>query len=66
MPYVGQKRYGIVCVLILIMLSGCGICSQGNGSFCGIYEPVYTSDSDTEETRRQVDQNNAVWWEECR
>jgi len=35
------------------------------GNFCAIYSPVYTSRSDTEETKKQVDKNNAVWLEVC-
>ncbi len=33
--------------------------------FCLSYVPVYSSVRDTEETKRQIDKNNAVWLERC-
>lgn len=33
--------------------------------FCLLYEPVYTSVNDTEETIKQVVKNNAIWLEFC-
>ncbi len=48
---------------MLVMLSGCA--TNTAGDFCLIYKPVYTSDLDTEETRDQADQNNAVYQELC-
>ena len=34
-------------------------------TFCASYVPVYTAKADTEETKKQVDKNNAVWLEQC-
>lgn len=64
--------------LILSTASGCGIGSREIeppapikpitrivDTYCSTYVPVYTSRSDTEETKRQVDKNNAVWLERC-
>lgn len=48
-------------VICAFMLSACG--PQMNGSFCLIYIPVYTTAEDTEETKDQVDRNNAVYME---
>lgn len=53
----------IALSVILILQSACAIDSRG--SFCNVYEPVYTAKSDTEGTKRQVDQNNAVYMEMC-
>jgi hypothetical protein len=36
------------------------------GSFCLLYKPITTSTQDTEETKVQVDANNAVWLGMCR
>lgn len=50
-------------IMILIMLSAC---ARGlSGDFCMIYEPVYISPEDSEETLKQVDKNNAAWLEMC-
>ena len=54
---------GIGFALTLTMLQGCETASQGQNSFCLLYKPVYTSVRDTEETRLEVDGNNAVWLE---
>lgn len=60
-----KKRlaYGIGLSLILPLLSACA--SASPGSFCLIYQPVYTATSDTEQTKKQVDENNAVWLDLC-
>jgi hypothetical protein len=34
-------------------------------TFCSTYVPVYSSVRDTEETKRQIDKNNAVWLQRC-
>ena len=34
-------------------------------SFCAIYEPVFSSVLDTEETLKQIDKNNAAYDEVC-
>ena len=62
-PSIKQIMLGIGLSVIVIMLNGCGHASQG--SFCNIYQPVYTSTADTEETKQQVDNNNVVWLELC-
>lgn len=49
--------------MMLILQTGCAAVSAGD--FCQIYEPVYTADADTAETRRRCDRNNAVWWQLC-
>lgn len=46
------------------MLSGCGKNIHAN-SFCMLYKPIYMSDKDTEETKRQIDENNVVYEELC-
>lgn len=51
--------------LILLSLSGCETGSHANDSFCLIYEPIYTSPSDTEGTKRQVDKNNVAFLSLC-
>jgi hypothetical protein len=51
------------CALILLTLQGCA--SASGGDFCALYQPVYTADADTEETKRQADGNNAVWLALC-
>lgn len=52
----------VLCATLLLPAA----CATGSaGSFCDIYIPVYTADSDTDETRRQADSNNAVWWQQC-
>ena len=50
-------------LVTVVLLSGCATGSRG--SFCDIYEPVYTIKSDSEKTKKQVDKNNAVWLEKC-
>ncbi len=48
--------------MILVSVVGCVRGSPGDSApFCLVYEPVYTSDQDTELTRRQVDRNNTAW-----
>ncbi len=57
----------IACALILTTLASCaGALPEKTDTlrdFCLVYEPVYTSPADSEETRRQVDRNNAAWIE---
>ena len=53
-----------VLLTISIMLTSCASVSPVS-DFCLIYEPVYVSDDDTEETVRQVMLNNAAWEEIC-
>jgi hypothetical protein len=52
----------IVLTAILILLAGCA--TGSSGSFCALYQPVYTG-ADSEETLLQVDRNNAVWLQLC-
>ncbi len=52
-----------VCIMMIILQSAC---ARGlPASFCQLYQPVYTSPTDTEETRKQADTNNALWLEMC-
>ena len=55
----------IVFVVILTTLTSCATGSRGSRDFCLTYTPVYTAKTDTEETKRQVDGNNAVFLELC-
>lgn len=59
-----QRRLVIASGLILTTLSACGTSSPVR-DFCLIYEPIYHSPADTEETRQQADRNNAAWLELC-
>jgi len=63
-PYGERAVLVSLCALILLLLTGCATASRG-ADYCMVYEPVYTSPEDTEETRTQVDGNNAVWLELC-
>src|SRR3546814_4540443 len=49
-----------VCGAILLTVTSCATNSPAS-DFCLIYRPVYTSAQDTEETRLQVDENNAAF-----
>ena len=60
-----RRKRGIGLMLTLTMLTACATGSPGSSGFCDIYEPVYTSPEDTEETLRQVTRNNAAWLELC-
>lgn len=51
-------------VAILSLQSGCANLLPVN-SFCQIYQPIYMSEADTAETKKQIDNNNAVWLELC-
>ena len=57
----------ILCVislsLIIVLQSGCA--KSSHASFCDIYNPVYMSVDDSEETKNQIDANNAVWLDLC-
>lgn len=55
----------IGCAAILALPAACANGSPGAGDFCLIYEPVYVSPSDSEETVGQVMRNNAAWVELC-
>lgn len=59
------QKFAIGLLPILIMLGGCAKNLPVIDTFCLKYQPVYTSIGDTEETKRQVDENNAVWMEGC-
>lgn len=39
--------------------------SAVTATFCAVYRPIYVSEKDTEETKRQVDLNNVIWMERC-
>ncbi len=57
--YLKRCRQGILCVVVTILLSACA--KNLDGDFCLLYEPVYSSAQDTEETQKQIDNNNVVW-----
>lgn len=63
MRWYGLKNGVIVCALMAILLSACARVS--GGTFCRLYEPVYTVPADSAETQQQVDANNVVWLMEC-
>jgi hypothetical protein len=63
MIYQKRRLSAIVCMLTLILCGGCA--RNSGGDFCLIYQPIYTSVEDTEQTQDQVDINNAVWQELC-
>ena len=50
--------------LIVTLLSGCANGSSVN-NFCLLYEPIYHGDEDSEDTRGQIDRQNAIWLEVC-
>ena len=66
-------RFMIALTPILLTVSGCATGSPEpieavkpiSVGFCATYVPVYTTAQDTEQTKRQVDKNNAVWVELC-
>ena len=62
-PTAGRLLYATACAVILLMPAACATVSPGD--FCQVYQPVYTAKADTEETKVQVDGNNAVWLELC-
>lgn len=49
--------------MMLTTLGGC--VNASHASFCDIYQPVYMVRQDTEETKWQIDQNNAAWLALC-
>ncbi len=48
----------------MLTLTGCGGASPVN-DFCLIYEPVYVSKDDSDETVRQTMRNNVAWEALC-
>jgi hypothetical protein len=67
-------RFMIALSLIPLIVIGCATDSRVSEpepvrpityDFCAVYVPVYTAVADTEETKKQVDKNNAVWLEHC-
>jgi hypothetical protein len=50
--------------LIVTLLSGCANGSAVN-SYCLLYEPIYHGEEDSEDTRGQIDRQNAIWLEVC-
>lgn len=63
MRHLRRRGYATICAMTAIMLAGCARVS--GGEYCSLYNPVYTSVMDSEETQAQVDLNNAVWMELC-
>jgi len=60
----GRVLCATACAAMLILPAGCGSASRG-GEFCLLYQPVYLHENDTEDTKIQIDGNNAVWLEFC-
>ncbi len=63
-----RSAYAIVSIAILTTASACAAGSSVIRDFCQLYHPVYISrsaDFISEETRRVIDGNNAVWMEKC-
>ncbi len=52
-------------MLILNMLIGCESGSPARDNYCALAKPIYISEADTEDTKRQADEINAVWLEQC-
>jgi hypothetical protein len=48
----------------LALLSGCESASPVS-DYCTIYEPIYSSLEDTEETKRQIDRENVKFLAVC-
>jgi hypothetical protein len=46
------------------LLSGCATVSPVS-DYCTIYEPIYSSLEDTEETKRQIDRENVKFLAVC-
>ena len=46
------------------LLSGCASASSVS-DYCVVYEPIYSSMEDTEETARQIDRENAKYLAVC-
>lgn len=63
----------LVMLPISLMLNGCASGPNSpapndgvnNARYCNVYSPVFTSTKDTEETKRQVDGNNAKYEKLC-
>lgn len=58
-----MRGKNLLAAISIFFLSAC---SHAGGTFCKIYIPVYSSKSDSEETRRQIDMNNVAYLELCR
>jgi len=52
--------------LMLLSVSGCQNFTAATDTFCLIYQPVYASRLDTEETRQQVTDNNVAYESLCK
>ena len=55
----------IALSLILPFLTSCASGSPVIDTYCAYYNPVYTSVKDTEQTKKDVDENNAIWLKRC-
>lgn len=52
-------------LLTLTLLAGCTI-NTGASNYCLLYRPIYADyENDTDETIRQIDQNNVVYEALC-
>lgn len=61
-----SKKLARLGILLTISLFVQSCATNTNGDFCLVYEPVYSCDDDTEETRVQIDRNNVVYERLCR
>jgi hypothetical protein len=53
-------------ILIAAMSTGTGcVTTTGGGSFCAIYEPVWTDDATPEPVQREIDRNNLAHCRLC-
>lgn len=59
-----KLKQSALSLVMLNMLIACAPTLPVN-SFCEIYQPVFISTLDTEETKQQIDINNVVWLELC-
>ncbi len=51
---------------MLILCAGCTINTGDGDSYCLLYRPIYADyENDTDETIRQIDQNNVVYEALC-
>ena len=60
-----RTLFVIGCTVTTTMLASCVTSSHVTDTYCLLYKTVYSSRLDTEETKAQIDQNNAVWMERC-
>ncbi len=62
--YRGLWMFGLLLGLMLMLLGGCATNTPAS-DYCLLYQPVYSHADDTEQTKIQIDGNNAVYDELC-